>query len=192
MIGVLGLIYLIIQIEMINRNLIAWDLLNGSKKYYFKFSNFNFKFQNSNNEILLGSTWMHNHDIIFDNDNKRIGLVSSNCEMRKNYNNDYYDNDYNGYNNDINNNKFPTNNDKNAYTCENDIVYLRNICIGVAFIMIIIIAILVYIIRELRKNGRFLWLTLNEDIGKYYLNSFLLFNYLSFFYFLNLFLRSLY
>jgi hypothetical protein len=109
---------------------------------------------------------MHNHDIIFDNDNKRIGLVSSNCEMRKDFIYDNYDND-NNYNN-----KLPVNNDKNTYTCENDIVFLRNICIAVAFIMIIIIAILVYIIRELRKNGRFLWLTLNEDIGKFDLKFF--------------------
>jgi hypothetical protein len=33
----------------------------------------------SSNEILLGSTWMHNHDIIFDLENKKIGLVDSNC-----------------------------------------------------------------------------------------------------------------
>ncbi len=31
-------------------------------------------------EILLGSTWMHNHDIIFDADQNKIGLVESNCE----------------------------------------------------------------------------------------------------------------
>jgi hypothetical protein len=33
----------------------------------------------NSNEILLGSTWMHNHDIIFDLQNKKIGLVESNC-----------------------------------------------------------------------------------------------------------------
>lgn len=127
---------------------------------------------------------MHNHDIIFDNDNKRIGLISSNCEMRKTFTYDNYDEDYNKYNND---NKVPVVNDKNKYTCENDIIFLRNICIAVAIIMVIIIGVLVYIIGELRKNGRFLWLTLNEDIGKYYLKYVIIF--FNFFNLFNFFIK---
>ena len=52
-------------------------------------------------------------------------------------------------------------------TCGNDIKYLRNICIVITITMVLIIGILVYIIGELRKNGRFLWMKLNDDIGKY-------------------------
>jgi hypothetical protein len=33
----------------------------------------------SSNEILLGSTWMHNHDIIFDVENMRVGFAEANC-----------------------------------------------------------------------------------------------------------------
>jgi hypothetical protein len=60
----------------------------------------------SSNEILLGSTWMHNHDIIFDIQNKRIGFVDSLCsgdtdefanefyyfQGKKNFKNISYDN----------------------------------------------------------------------------------------------------
>lgn len=33
----------------------------------------------SKNEILLGGTWMRNHDIIFDIESKRVGFTRSNC-----------------------------------------------------------------------------------------------------------------
>jgi hypothetical protein len=33
----------------------------------------------NSNEMLLGTTFMHNHDIIFDNLNNRIGIAESNC-----------------------------------------------------------------------------------------------------------------
>mgnify|MGYP000938466830 CR=1 FL=1 len=127
---------------------------------------------------------MHNHDIIFDNDNKRIGLVSSNCEMNKGFiDRDDYENDYNG--NNYNNNTQISIDDRYTNTCENDILFLRNVCIAVTITMIIIIAILIYIIGELRKTGRFLWLSLNEDIGKYFIffPYFILIFFLSFFYF---------
>jgi len=49
------------------------------------------------NEILLGSTWMHNHDIIFDLANKRIGLVESYCDNVNGGLLDYYDSLINNY-----------------------------------------------------------------------------------------------
>lgn len=33
----------------------------------------------SSSEIILGGTWMHNQDIIFDVENQRIGIVESDC-----------------------------------------------------------------------------------------------------------------
>jgi len=30
--------------------------------------------------IILGTTWMHNRDIIFDNENKKIGFISARCD----------------------------------------------------------------------------------------------------------------
>ena len=96
---------------------------------------------------------MHNHDVIFDNDNKRIGLVSSKCEM---------DNEF------VQQNPVtkPEIDYKFKNTCSNDIRFLRNICLAVTITMICIISILVYIISELRKSGRFMWISLGEDIGK--------------------------
>ena len=107
---------------------------------------------------------MHNHDIIFDHDTKRIGLVSSNCEMKEGFIDRDYQTD--------SNNKVDTNTEidqKFTNTCTQDVKFLRNVCIGVTITMVIIIGILVYIIGELRKNGRFLWMTLSDDIGKLFL-----------------------
>lgn len=33
----------------------------------------------SSNEIILGGTWMHNNDVIFDIENSRIGIAAANC-----------------------------------------------------------------------------------------------------------------
>lgn len=33
----------------------------------------------SSEEIMLGSSWMQNHDIIFDLERKKIGLINANC-----------------------------------------------------------------------------------------------------------------
>lgn len=104
---------------------------------------------------------MHNHDIIFDNDNKRIGLVSSNCEMSKGLI-ENQDDDQNVDNN--NNNLVP--NDANKTNCSDEISFLRNVCIAVTIIMIIIIGVLMYIISELRRNGKFLWISLNDDLER--------------------------
>lgn len=38
----------------------------------------------ASNEILLGSTWMHNHDIIFDLSNKKLGFAESRCSITEN------------------------------------------------------------------------------------------------------------
>lgn len=37
----------------------------------------------TSNAIVLGTTWMHNHDIIFDLDKKRIGFALANCNNDK-------------------------------------------------------------------------------------------------------------
>ena len=36
---------------------------------------------------MFGSTWMHNHDIIFDIENQKIGIIKANCTENKDFNN---------------------------------------------------------------------------------------------------------
>jgi len=97
---------------------------------------------------------MHNHDIIFDNANKRIGLVSSECDRA---NGEF------SFNNDKNNNYIKNINT----TCDNSnaIKFYRMMCILATFIVLIIIAMFAYAVRKLRRDGKFLWISLNEDIG---------------------------
>jgi hypothetical protein len=41
-------------------------------------------YKNRRNEILLGTTFMHNKDIIFDLEHKKIGFISANCSANCN------------------------------------------------------------------------------------------------------------
>lgn len=108
----------------------------------------------SNNEILLGSTWMHNHDIIFDNQDKKIGLVSSQCDRANG------DLNFNNYNNKYN--------QKYVNTCDhyNTIRFYKLLCIITFVALFILILLSAYAVRKLRRDGRFLWISLNDDIGK--------------------------
>ena len=98
---------------------------------------------------------MHNHDIIFDNENKRIGVVNSECDRA------------NGEFNFNNNKDFLTN--KNIITCDNNnaIRFYRMACIIASVAVCLIILLFAYAIRKLRREGKFLWISLNEDIGNY-------------------------
>jgi hypothetical protein len=94
---------------------------------------------------------MHNHDIVFDNENKRIGLVSSECDKVDKF--------------DIIEKKFRPNSDFNfGATCDREIRYLRTVCILTTILIVIIVVLFFYAIRKLRREGKFLWISLNEDI----------------------------
>ncbi len=100
---------------------------------------------------------MHNHDIIFDNQNKRVGLVSSQCERANgeyhfNNNNDNYNTKYT---NIINN------------TCDNTIIirFYRIICIIAVILVLMVIILFAYAVRKLRRDGKFLWISLNDYTG---------------------------
>lgn len=97
---------------------------------------------------------MHNHDIIFDNENKKIGLVSSECDRA---NGDYnFNNKQNYYNvNTIN------------ATCDNEnvIKFYKMMCIIASIIVFAVIVLFAYAVRKLRREGKFLWISLYDDIG---------------------------
>lgn len=98
---------------------------------------------------------MHNHDIIFDNENKKIGLVSSKCDRA------------NGSFN-FNKNKDNTNNVKTINTtCDNNnaIKFYRMLCIFASIVVFVVIVLFAYAVRKLRREGKFLWISLNDDIG---------------------------
>jgi hypothetical protein len=96
---------------------------------------------------------MHNKDIIFDVDNKRIGLVDSNCgglSIIKNVT----------YIEDIIVNKTINNYEKE---CQRKIQYYINALFIVIILAIIIIAVLLYGIYRLKKSKHFLWIKLGEN-----------------------------
>jgi len=97
---------------------------------------------------------MHNHDIIFDNQDKKIGLVSSQCDRANGELN---------FNNNIN--KY---NHKFVNTCDNynTIRYYRLLCIITLIVIVFLILLFAYAVRKLRRDGKFLWISLNDDIGK--------------------------
>ena len=96
---------------------------------------------------------MHNHDVIFDNQNKRIGLVASECDRA------------NGEFNFNNNKNVVTN--KNINTCDNNntIRFYRMACIIASIVVFAVILMFAYAVRKLRREGKFLWISLNEDLG---------------------------
>ena len=89
---------------------------------------------------------MQNHDIIFDIENKLIGLVKSNCEMNYGYKENYINS---GINNSFHINKNENNND-----CNNDIKFFRNLGFILIIFMFIVIIVLLNVIKRIRKNGR--------------------------------------
>ncbi len=63
------------------------------QNYLFDFKDFNGNVRESvyclgvlswdRDQIILGTTWMHDHDIVFDIQHKRIGFAASECDGRK-------------------------------------------------------------------------------------------------------------
>ena len=96
---------------------------------------------------------MHNHDIIFDNINKRIGLVKSECSKD------------NGFGNDQQYSYLPVNN-SNILNYEKDIRYYRILCVLTTICILVLIVFFSYAVRKLRRGEKFLWITLNDDSGK--------------------------
>ena len=114
----------------------------------------------NSNEILLGTTWMHDHDIIFDVLNKRIGFVSSSCDgvSRGNYT------ENNIESNCILHSEF----DKNKYSADNqNTSYYKFLIIILSILVVVITVALLLIICRIRRRNNFFWSKLeNEVTGK--------------------------
>lgn len=102
-------------------------------------------------EILLGSTWMHNHDIVFDIQNSKIGLASSDCSSTR-------------IATELPIKKMDTPiNTNTETTCKNkEQMYIFAIIGLCAFFMIIIILLLMGISR-MKKGEKFLWMKLSDE-----------------------------
>ncbi len=122
-----------------------------TKLYTWKPSNYLFNYTTSNiptycfggvswgrSDILLGTTWMHDHDIIFDMEKNRIGFVESACDGG----------------NTNSNNKINT-----------VVVYVNLKCKLfkiLAFCLFILVILMIYVIMRLITNRKFLCLKVSD------------------------------
>lgn len=131
----------------------------------------------NSNEILLGTTWMHNHDIIFDNVNKRIGLVSSGCDGLK------LPLNHNPTNETVTPSPsepsnvepmpdpavVPASVPETEPVCSNDYDFYVTIILMLTIIIVMLVLILILAFFRIRKGRNFLWMKLqNEEIGNIY------------------------
>ena len=154
-------------------------VFENNTKYFWKPKNYLFNYTDSasndnrmtlcigltgwnSNEILLGSTWMHNHDIIFDNVNRRIGLVSSSCDMSYSNNKDL------SKENEGTETTIPTVPIEDKDTkCETNYDFYVTIILMLSILIVMLIVILILACFRIRRGQNFLWMRLqNEDIGK--------------------------
>lgn len=118
--------------------------------YTFNYSDFNSKSDENvyctgitswdKNEILLGTTWMHNHDIIFDLQHNKIGFAASGCT---------------GGQISVVRDKIII--EKSSSRFYEIIIFV----IVVAFSIIVIFLILA--LRKIRRGEQFLWITVNNS-----------------------------
>ena len=113
------------------------------------------------NEILLGTTWMHNHDIIFDNVNRRIGLVSSSCDMS------YSSKKDNSSEDEETTTTSPTKPVENQDTkCEPNYDFYVTIILMLSILIVMLFVILILACFRIRRGQNFLWMRLqNEENG---------------------------
>lgn len=156
-------------------------------------------------EILLGSTWMHNHDIIFDLQHKKIGLVESNCAAKNVIS--VYPNTQapsNVINNDtpkeITEVPLPVISDKNnsdssvitgvrdynqtnfLKSCDDSTIdFYIKLIIFISIFSLVLIIILALAIHKIKRGENFLWIRVsNDETGK------ILKKWVIFYYFFNL------
>jgi hypothetical protein len=120
------------------------------ENYLFNYSDFNSKATTNTyctgvthwdkDEILLGTTWMHNHDIIFDMQENRIGFAPSFCS---------------GKNVSVVKEKI--------YIEKSDAGYYRKILHFVVGGFSLIILFLLLALRKLRRGQQFLWMTVSNS-----------------------------
>lgn len=102
---------------------------------------------------------MHNHDVIFDLENKRIGLAVADCAA-SNFNTD------GKKDNIIDNKPIPTPVD-HTEDCEQLVSYYFTLICLVSVSFTIIIIILLIGLNKLRRGESFLWLRLPSDNSIY-------------------------
>lgn len=105
----------------------------------------------STSELLLGSTWMHNRDVIFDVQDKQIGLVNSRCHMTSQ--------DKPGMMN-ISVDKKPS-----STSCDSLVNFYFYLVIIITIFFVCIIVILLYALRRFRKGQKFLWMQIQDESG---------------------------
>jgi hypothetical protein len=96
---------------------------------------------------------MHNHDIIFDVENKRIGMVEARCNGLTVINNITY----------IADNVVHLNTSEYAETCGEKIKFYTTVIMVVATTATVIIGVLAYGLYRLRKKQKFLWMRFDNN-----------------------------
>jgi hypothetical protein len=147
-------------------------IFENNTTYYWKPQNYLFNYTDSasndnrmtlcigltgwnSNEILLGSTWMHNHDIIFDLQNKKIGLIESNCAGENFVK-------INPQTPSIINNSVPLI-PSSADSCDAKVDMYTKVIIIISALGAIIIILLALGLHRLRNGQNFLWVRLNRE-----------------------------
>jgi hypothetical protein len=116
--------------------------------YIFNYSDFNSKSDENvfctgitswdKDEILLGTTWMHNHDIIFDLQHNKIGFAASECSEGK------------------------ISVVREKVYIEKSAQFYQIIIYAIVAAFSLIIIFLVMALRKLRRGEQFLWMTVNN------------------------------
>lgn len=147
-------------------------VFENNTKYFWKPKNYLFNYTDSasndnrmtlcigltgwnSNEILLGSTWMHNHDIIFDLKNKKIGLIESNCSGEGFVK-------INPQTPSIINNSVPII-PSSSDSCDAKVDLYRKVIILISSLGAIIIILLALGLHRLRNGQNFLWVRLHRE-----------------------------
>ncbi len=154
-------------------------IFENNTKYYWKPENYiyNYTETNSNDnrsthciglsswysdEILLGSTFMHNHDIIFDLQENKIGLVEANCGIK-------FENKVLPDISDEVEIKLPSASDvmdEWDKTANTDVDFYTNLTLIVSLTAVVVIIILVLLINKIRRGAIFNWSQVNDEEGK--------------------------
>ncbi len=119
------------------------------ENYIFNYSDFNSKSEGNvyctgitswdKNEILLGTTWMHNHDIIFDMQHNKIGFAATECTGGQ----------------------ISVIREKIKIETSDSRLY-RIIIYSVIAALCLVVIFLIMAIRKIRRGEQFLWMTVNN------------------------------
>jgi hypothetical protein len=110
-------------------------------------------------QIIFGTTWMHEHDIIFDIQHKQIGFAAANCSGRNVKGLVIND----GCKNNNQSNFHPSSNEIPSIASNDYSSATNNFLLFILAVLIIVIMFLILAIRKLRRGESFLWLTVRSN-----------------------------